>query len=101
MKAKKVYEAVGDILKPKTTKEISNNLDFVRDLDDLYIGHEYVILDLGMNKWMNALMYAGEEDGLHTFISSLMGDDFSIEYTTSELMTSINDKEIALDNTGL
>jgi len=97
-------EGVSDILKPKSTEEISKELFFVRDLDDLYIGHEYLILDRGMNQWMNALTYDGVKDaafGKHAFVSSFIGDDFSIEFTEEELLDSIADKEIALDNTGM
>ena len=97
-------EGVSDILKPKSTEEISKELFFVRDLDDLYIGQEYLFLDRGMNQWMNALTYDGVKDvafGKHVFVSSFIGDDFSIEFTEEELLDSIADKEIALDTTGL
>ena len=94
-------EGVSDILKPKSTEEISQNLDFVRSEDDLYIGHEYLVLDLGMNQWLNALQYDGFKDGKHIFVSAMVFDDFSIEYTQKELEDAIKDKEIAIDNTGM
>ena len=97
----KTNEGISNILKPKSSEEISKGLDFVKDLDDLYYGHEYIILDRGMNRWMNALTYLGLKDGQHTFGSSFMNDDFTLEYTPKEMQDAIEDNEIALDNTSI
>jgi hypothetical protein len=96
MKAKKVYENLNNILKPKTTKEITSNLNLVKSIDELVIGNYYYVLDLGMNVWMKDLEY-NIENGLHVFDTTYFFDDFSIEYTTEELIDAINDGEIAND----
>ena len=103
---RKTNEGVSDILKPKSTEEIAGNLDFVTSKDDLYQDHEYIILDAGMNRWMNALHYDGITDDswgkkVHRFVSSYANDDMFIDFSEEELLDSIENLEIAIDNTGM
>ena len=94
MRAKLIKESIGDILRPKSAEEITNKLNLVKSIKDLIIGDEYYVLDLGMNTWMKDLEY-NIENGLHVFDSMWHFDDFSIQYTTEELIDTIKDGEIA------
>jgi len=94
MRAEFIHENIKKFLKPKSTEEIADVLEFIEQWEDLSYGEYYYVLELGLNQWTE-LAYMGTRKNLYTFVSPYMGDDFKIEYTFSELIEAINDKEIA------
>ena len=90
-----------NLFKPKTAQEIGEGLDMVKSIDDLYIGHEYLVLDLGTNKWVYALEYDGFDGDYYVFSSTFADDDYKITYTPKEIGESIANREIAFDPRGM
>lgn len=104
MRAKKVFESIHDILKPKPTKEISAELDLLVSMDQLIDGKTYVIYDPGMDNWMRDLQlhirtHRGKrgEETVYVFKDPYPWGNFEMELTADEMLETINDNEIAFD----
>jgi hypothetical protein len=69
--------------------------NFIKNKNELEIGTEYALVDLGMGQWLAGYVYDGIKKGEHYFKSNLQFDDDIAYYTDAELKDSIKKNEIA------